>query len=98
MPELALIDVIVLGVAVGFAYAVATQVLIPVFLGQRLFPVLRTRRQLERELAEARDRLAQARLERELEDLKREVDAARMPPEIFDIVHGGRDRRKGDVQ
>ncbi len=92
MPELALIDLLVVSVAVGLSYAAATQVLIPILLGRPIFPAVRGRRRLERELAEARDRLEQARLQRELADLKRSVDEVRMPPEVFEIVHG-KDRR-----
>jgi hypothetical protein len=88
MPEIALVDLLVLGAAIGLAYAVGSQVLIPIVLGRPLFPFLRARRQLERELAEMKEQLEQIRLERELEELKRKVDAARMPPELYEIIHG----------
>jgi len=88
MPEIALFDLIILGIAIWLTYTVGTQILIPIVLGRPMFPSLRARRQLERELAEVKEQLEQIRLEQEVRDLKRKVDAARMPPEIFEIVHG----------
>lgn len=88
MPELALIDLLLVAVAVGLSYAAATQVLIPILLGRPVLPAVRGRRRLERELAETRERLERARLQKELADLKRSVDEVSMPPEVFEIVHG----------
>lgn len=88
MPEIALLDLLVVGVAIGVTYTVGSQVLIPILLGRPLFPLLRSRRQIERELAETRERLEELRIKQELADLKRAVDKATLPPEIYDIVHG----------
>ncbi len=95
MPEIALLDLLVVGIAIGVTYVVGSQVVIPILLGRPLFPSFRSRRQLEKELADTKERLEELRMRQELADLKRAVDKASMPPEVYDIVHGDEGQSTG---
>ena len=62
-----------------FVVVVATQVLIPAYMGRRLFPMFRKPADIEQEIADVKEELYEVALEHDLETAKQHLEEVKQP-------------------
>lgn len=90
MPELAIVDLLVFGVVVALILGFGTQVVLPIILGQPIFPFFR-RRQKTRELRRAVDEVDELALDQEIREVRNRAERMRQKAPVVHIV----DREEG---